>query len=159
MMFSSALPVDAVAKTPAFAERFYPRQSRGLILLDALRHFLFVVGQTMPDVGVAAVISIPESEPPVATGETFGCVRCWRNRLGSIPKRWNIIVVIGGVEMEGQADLFEIVGAVDSMGRFFGFAQGGQEQSSQNRNNRNHHQQLDQSKSVSQVYFHYLDVN
>ena len=160
MMFGSALPVDAVTKTPAFTKRFYPGQSRGRILLDVLRYFLFVVGQTMPDVGVAAVISIPKNESPVTvSGETFGCVWCRRNNPGSSPKRRDIIVVIGSVEMEGQADLFEIVGAVNPVGGFFGFAQGGQEQSRQNRNNRDHHQQFNQRKSVSQVCFHYLDVN
>src|SRR5207247_2378997 len=51
-------------------------------------------------------------------------------------------VVVG----DGEADLLEVVGALHAAGGLAHFLHGRQQQADQNRNNGDHHQQLDQGK-------------
>jgi hypothetical protein len=48
----------------------------------------------------------------------------------------------------GEADLLEVVGALDACGRFADFLHGRQQQSNQDGNDGDHHQQLDQREAT-----------
>lgn len=107
--------IETVTVAPTFAVVFH-KVGTGHVaarckLFEMPSHFLFIVGQAMPQIGVAVVIRFPEDMSPIVWG-----------RSGSNVLR-DIVVVVGGVEMKGQADLFKVVGAVNPVSRFFGFAQ------------------------------------
>jgi hypothetical protein len=56
--------------------------------------------------------------------------------------------------MHGQTDLFKIVGTFDPRGGFSHFLDSGQKQTDQDRNDRDHHQQLYKSKTTVYPFSH-----
>jgi hypothetical protein len=54
--------------------------------------------------------------------------------------------VIVHIQSEGDANLLEVAGALRGLGLGFGAPQGGEQQTCENHNDRNHDQQLDQRK-------------
>src|SRR5262249_773823 len=56
-------------------------------------------------------------------------------------------MIVHGIQMPAQSQLFEIAAAVEGFGFFFGSRERGQQQGSQYRNDRDDYQQLEQRES------------
>ncbi len=59
------------------------------------------------------------------------------------------LVVIVGVHVQGEADLLQVVLTLRARGRLAHFLNRGQEQTDQNRDDRDDHQQLDQGEAIA----------
>lgn len=64
--------------------------------------------------------------------------------------RRELVFVIGGVEVQGHADLPQVADVVDALGR----TKGGQEQGREDGNDGDHHQQFDESEGALNIRFH-----
>lgn len=76
----------------------------------------------------------------IATGQTV----CIPARVHKVQRRF--IAIFFTVHLDAEADLTEIICAVHAATQFFRAMQGGEQQPAQDRNDRDHHQQLNQAK-------------
>ena len=58
------------------------------------------------------------------------------------------------VVVDGQADLLEVVDALRPPGRLAGRLHGGQQQGDQDRDDRDHHQELDEREAATKTGLH-----
>jgi len=81
-----------------------------------------------------------------AVSELLGC--------GGVAKTFpgQKVVILENIELGGEAPLFEVVQAISSLGVLLGPMQRRQQQAGQDRDNRNHHQQLYQRKSFQPLH-------
>jgi hypothetical protein len=70
-----------------------------------------------------------------------------RTAIGTSHSHWHSVAIITRPDAECEAGLFQIVGASNALGFGFGFGQGREEHSRQDRDNRDHDEQLDERKS------------
>ena len=97
-------------------------------------------GTTAEQVGELVCASCDGGSPPVVSGVVSAAI------IKVVPVSGEVVFVVVGVEVHVEADLAEVVEAVDALAFFFGFGKGGQKHAGQNGDDGNHHQQFDEGE-------------
>ncbi len=100
-------------------------------------------GTTAEHVGELVGASCDGGPPPVVSGVVSTAI------IKVVPVSGEIVFVVVGVKVHVEADLAEVVEAVDALAFFFGFGEGGQEHAGQNGDDGDYHQQFDEGEGQS----------